>query len=117
MKNINIDIGDEIPDRIRLQTYIEAKQHVEAIIKDSSYNVFKLNQWIGLCILLPCCLYDLKCFSDDQPNGKEWNHFDTVKSFPEIESYISIIEKANSHMQKHSIRLKCLNKAIQTLTS
>lgn len=116
MKNETINIGDPIPDEIRLEVYKEAKVHIENAIKNPEYDVYGLEGFMGLCTLLPCILYDLETFEDDQPNGLYWEYELTPVSFPELAGFIEKIDKIEGQRERNKMRLKFLNSSIKKLS-
>jgi len=77
-KNITIKPNTLVPTEIRIDTYKKAID----IIKDGvpKHGVFPH----GICLLLPCILWNLKHYCDDAPCGEGWNFQDTSNQFPEL---------------------------------
>lgn len=90
MKNTQIsNVGILVPKEIRLEVYKEALEIFKNNTKKSD-----LNTKSGLCLLLPCILWDLENFLDKAPDGKHWSYSDTGKRFPELtDNVIEDIEK------------------------
>lgn len=108
MKNKNIILGQVVPPEIRLECYKEAKE----IIQENGEKYDVLGG--GLCLMLPCILWGLKHYIDDDPNDHCWDHGSTPYSFPEIAEF-ELLEKIQESMNSTSIRLKFLDWAIKQL--
>jgi hypothetical protein len=63
---------------IRISVYKKAIKLIEKQI------IFASVEGYGLCLLLPCILWDLKHYCDLAPNGKDWEYRDTIIAFPEL---------------------------------
>jgi hypothetical protein len=77
-KNINILPNTLVPTEIRIETYKKAIDIVKS--GEPKHNVFPH----GLCLLLPCVLWNLQHYCDDAPSEDGWNYHDTKNMFPEL---------------------------------
>ena len=80
-----------VPKQKRLAVYKQAVEHIKT---KSCKHLCGTNQphLSGLCLLLPCILWDLNHYADRSPSGVYWSYYDTSKMFPELteEDIISI---------------------------
>jgi hypothetical protein len=106
-----------VPPEIRLQIYENALLFFEADDDDYSYNhYYKLEkEGAGLCLLLPCILWNLDDYLENQKNNKYWNYSDTSIAFPELtEEIAQEIMYCQKPVEK---RIKYLKKWIKELKS
>ncbi len=113
MKNKHIkNLGEVVPAKIRLEVYKEALEIIEKNLWKSGTNGH------GLCVLLPCCLWNLISFLDKAPDGKDWKYQATTISFPELDSKIlNKLNKTNTEKEINKLRIKFLKKFIVKLES
>lgn len=114
MKNTHIrNLGQVVPAEIRLEVY---KQALEIIQKQK--DVFNLGKSYGLCILFPCCLWDLDDFLDNAPDSNGWSFYKTIKSFPELtDEMIKRITSKETEEKADKCRVRLLKKFIVQLES
>lgn len=100
-----------VPKKKRIEVY---KKAIEIIEKNEI--VYEL-QVRGLCLLLPCILWNLKSYLDDSPRGCVWNHYDSQKMFPEITEKVidKIKDCGNSRTVKDIERIELLKSFIAKL--
>ncbi len=120
MKNEHVLPQTEVPEELRLEIYKEALRLIE------TDNEILGTHWdYGLCLLLPCILWDLDSFTSRGPKGKGWNYRDTTTMFPEIEpivcelvevSYLGI-HYSDLLEKKKKMRMKGLKTIIEELSS
>ena len=115
MKNEFINLGEPVPDELRLEVYIEAKKCVEQML-EGTFNKYRAECDLGLCLLLPCVLWDLEDYCENSPADVDWDYNDTAKSFPEISEWIPKIESME-HCRKNKVRLECIESAIKQMKS
>lgn len=109
MKNEHILPGQIVPENIRLEVYKEALQHVKNEIPKSRIAGF------GLCLLLPCVLWDLYYYCDEAPCGETWAYYDTEKTFPEMKGIIQAVGKTKTDEDLKRTRIQFLTAAIEKL--
>ncbi len=113
MKNLHIkNLGQVVPAEIRLEIYktalriIEKQERVFGLLKDS----------YGLCLLLPCVLWNLDNYLSKAPDGNNWSYFTTSSSFPELTSKVlDKLNKTETDEQANKIRIKFLKDFIKML--
>jgi hypothetical protein len=114
MRNKKYTLEKELPKKIKLQVYKEALE----LYKNDENTIKQLGY--GLCLVLPCVLWELNHFLNSAPNGEGWKFKDTCIAFPEIDKYIeeisdiSIYDNTIEKMQK---RIEVLKEIIQNLTN
>lgn len=86
MRNKQYNLQRELPKEVRLSVYKEALALYEEN-KQGKYSRTKDDSF-GLCILLPCVLWHLKHYLDDDPNDMSWNFTNTTTAFSELAPYI-----------------------------
>lgn len=108
MKNIHIkSLKEVVPTELRLEVYKKAILCIENNIKIAGMCSH------GLCLLLPCLLWDLKHPSSLTPDNKEWNYQDTSIAFPELtEEVISKIERSKDRQATRANYLKAFIKKL-----
>lgn len=113
MKNTQITrLGILVPSEIRLEVYKGTLEILENNIDKSG-----LDPDDGLCLLLPCILWDLDFWLGKEPSGGTWIYFETKKSFPELtNSVIEDITRKRSPKTRISTRIKYLKKFIKELS-
>jgi hypothetical protein len=81
MKNENIQsLRQIVPIETRLEVYKQAIKAIENNIVVSNMDSY------GLCVLLPCLLWDLKLCTSVAPDGYDWDYEHTSIAFPELTS-------------------------------
>lgn len=84
MKNTHIlNLKKEVPLDIRIEVYKDAIKYLENALK-----VDEDKYYVGLCILLPCLLWDLDSSFSVAPDSLDWETEDTVIAFPEIKAWL-----------------------------
>jgi hypothetical protein len=107
MKNTQIkNLKDVVPKEIRLQVYKDALDYYHTPKKD------RRNWAEGLCLLLPCILWDLCHYLDD---SIVWDYDETSTAFPELEKHLSEIYKCKGDKARNKYRLSILTKWISDL--
>ena len=109
MKNYDCTLEEVVPSEIRLEVYKEALNFIENDKKE-----YGLDKYDGLCLLLPCIMWDLNHFLNNDPNGNYWYYGDTQYSFPEFGKLIHLIKDCN-YDEKIETRIKVLKSCIKTL--
>lgn len=108
MKNKNILPGQEVPIEIRIKIYQKAID----IIKSGTPH-YRMNTF-GLCLILPCILWDLKSYIERAPCGVNWDHFDAQKMFPELnDGFLDEVYKM-PQSKRSPIRIEFLQKWIMS---
>lgn len=115
MKNINIDIKKTVPQAIRLQVYKESLKILQDVSNSIKYKIEQKKHHgvfgsVGLCVLLPCVLWDLESYLDKEPDNKHWDYRDTIIGFPELKSKIDLIcnTKSIDPYKNNKIRIEIL---------
>jgi len=113
MKNKDISIHDIVPKHIRRATY---KKAIEAI--ESEKRIAGLCSF-GLCLILPCLLWDLDHFLSQTPQNRAWDAYDTPSMFPELTEKrihsISRIYSDNPQIDRNKQRIKVLTEMLAEL--
>ena len=108
MKNTHIlDLRQEVPIELRLETYKEALNYLIAN-KNTSDPVYGS----GLCLVLPCILWGLTDCDDYAPNGMDWLWQHTPIAFPEIKEWV---ERAKYIREETSVVRQIRIEALQTI--
>ena len=68
----------------------------------------------GLCIMLPCILWNLNSHLDSV-NGEEWDWMETKNMFPEIEPFIESICILETIDERITKRISIIEKILLTL--
>lgn len=110
MQNEDIkSLKKPVPVELRLKIYKEALN----IIKENQ-SCFSMSSH-GLCLLLPCILWDLEDYVSETPSGHDWNFLDTTKAFPEVRVWLRIIGLELGEENKNIVRRKALENIILKL--
>jgi hypothetical protein len=111
MKNENISIHDIVPKKIRREVYTEAIKIIESGNPIAGLTSF------GLCLILPCILWDLPTFLSETPHGTGWDSYDTRNMFPELTNKrIYYIETSSScQEERNKQRIKVLTEMLAEL--
>lgn len=108
MRNKKILPDNVVPPRIRLGVYKEALGNIES-------NTFKYEmESFGLCLLLPCILWDLKSYLKNAPNGEDWTTEGTQILFPELADFLRRKGCFASYTDEE--RISFLKESIETLS-
>jgi len=109
-KYIHPSLKKEVPKELRLEIYKKALDFYITggmIARMDPKNA-------GLCMLLPCILWNLEDYLDGNPNDdSDWNYHDTQKAFPEITK--RIIYKVRDSEDTVKKRIKILKRIIKRL--
>ena len=110
MKNYDCTLGEIVPETIRLEVYKEALDFIE-----NDGEKYGLDKYDGLCLLLPCVMWDLDHYLNNDPNNCCWAYTETIKSFPEFGELIhSIIKCVDKNVEVES-RIEVLKSCIKIL--
>jgi len=109
MKHINIAPNTLVPKRTRISVYKQAIKLIESGKR-------KYGCSYGLCLILPCILWDLKNYCDNAPNGNDWHYNVTLIMFPEIKSEIHKIYRLTTTESKNKMRKNILKDIVKKLT-
>lgn len=121
MKNEHIlNLHQVVPIEIRLEVYKEAI----LALKQTDSDKYSLIGSKGLCLLLPCILWDLETFSDETPEYKNWDWHDATIAFPELtEKVIKLLkmfqpdDKKTFAKSKNAYRITFIKQWIEDLTN
>jgi len=112
MRNKKYTLEKELPKKIKLQVCKEALE----LYKNDENTIQQLG--IGLCLVLPCVLWELNHYLSCTPNDENWSHSKTEIAFPEIKHYINSLEETlGSGHSANATRIKWLEEIIQNLTN
>ena len=109
--NYNRSLKIVVPKDIRLSVYKDAIK-----IFERNEPAFGMNSK-GLCLLLPCILYDLDHYLKNKKGGEIWSWWETEKAFPEIEPYINELNGTIGNEEKNALRLSILKKIVKDFVS
>lgn len=104
-----------VPEELRFLIYQEALDYYEN--EDyliDKYNCDRDTLPLGLCLLLPCMLWDLKHFLQDAPDGENWDFSDTRIAFPEIKDFLKVIGKARTREEEVETRISVLKQILKS---
>ncbi len=103
-----------MPPQIRVEVYEEAIKR----------NELPFGYSVGLCLLLPICLWDLKDCHKTTPDGTWWRFSETKLAFPELGDNLESLKQQldddfrspyTTHGQRFQIRIDFLKKFIQQI--
>lgn len=94
-----------VPKARRLFVYKQA-----LYILKNNIHCYGLPSNKGLCLLLPCVLWNLNHYLDNDPNGDFWLYTRTVITFPEIADKIKLVKQSSDPNQT---RINILTKIIK----
>ena len=126
MKNEHIkNLSQVVPPQIRVEVYEEAIKRTEIAINnyDKKHDL-PFGYSVGLCLLLPICLWDLKDCHQETPDGSWWHHYDTLLAFTELGENMESLQQQltndfndlSTHFtQRLQIRINFLKKFIQQI--
>lgn len=116
MKNTHIlNLDFVIPCDIRLQTYIDALEYCEQRkwdVKDMAEGDYS----DGLCLVLPCIMWDLYNYLSIAPDGEVWSWMYTQDAFPELGRDIGKIFHQFGKKNKDTVRMELLRNWIKELS-
>lgn len=117
MKNTHIQNLDEIiPKDIRVQTYIDALEYYEQRKWDKE-DKSEGDYAEGLCLVLPCIMWDLYNYLSIAPDGEYWHWTKTQEAFPELGRDIHNVDSNMiSKGKKNKIRMVLLRNWIKELS-
>ena len=83
------NLGEQLSPSKRLEIYKRAVHIYHNNIPNlyGVTNVVDTANVLGLCLLLPCILFDSNNYNDDQPNGEYWDYDNTIESFIELKDF------------------------------
>lgn len=110
MKNTHIkNLYEEVPIEIRIKVYEEALNHILNIKRHRS-------DCFGLCLILPCILWDLNTAIDTAPDGFDWHYESTSYAFPELDNKVlKKLQNLRTESTKNLFRVKFLKESINKL--
>jgi hypothetical protein len=112
MRNKKYTLEKELPKKIKLQVYKKALK----LYKNDENTIRQLGQ--GLCLVLPCVLWELNHYLDNAPNAGNWSHLKTEIAFPEIKPYVDCLKTPLGRgFLGDTTRIKWLEEIIQNLTN
>lgn len=102
-------LKNEVPKEIRLEVYKRAKNLIENWGEDT----FNLDN-PGLCLLLPCILYNCETYLSNGNCESGWLYADTVIGFPELT--LDDIEDIRQSFDRNKKRLELVTNWIKQLS-
>ena len=108
MRNKKYDLSKPLPRAVRRETYKRALDYLKGL-READWGQ-------GLCIILPCALWGLDCWSvENAPNGEYWDYRHTPNAFPELAGeWIDKVRKAVTEGEdKNRMRIEFLEQAIE----
>lgn len=107
-------LDKELPREVRFPVYKKALEIYKSIIKDNSVEFagMGVSGGIGLCMILPCILWNLNDYLDNAPDGNHWSFLRTSTAFPEIKEYIPILEAEMDSLRRVYLRIEILEKIL-----
>mgnify|MGYP003442819381 FL=1 len=109
-KYIHPSLKKKVPKELRLEIY---KKALDFYITGGIIARMKPKN-AGLCMLLPCILWNLEDYLDGNPNDdSDWSYHDTQIAFPEITK--RIIYKVRDNEDTVKKRIKILKRIIKRL--
>ena len=107
MKNKDIGTRKRVPKAVRREIYTEAIQIIEKGEPVSRLSTFPL------CLLLPCVLWELSSFLNNNPQDKGWDQWDTPNMFPELtEERLKSITTIRDSEERNIQRIKMLTEML-----
>ena len=83
MKNKHIKPHELVPPHIRLRVYRKASK-----LLSQDYPISGMTEDRGLCMVLPCVLWDLENYLHKAPNGSDWEYYKMYLMFPELKDFM-----------------------------
>ena len=111
--NTEYDLSKELPKEIRLDVYKKAIDIIENDIDDKKVN-FGI-KCKGLCLILPCILWNLKSLNELTPKGKDWSYDGAKIAFIEIRKHINKLSKIPTERESNIYRLEILKNIVKQL--
>lgn len=110
MRNKQYTLEKELPKKVKLQVYKDALE-----LYKNDENTIKQLGW-GLCLVLPCVLWEINHYLDTMPNEECWSHKETEIAFPEIKPYINSLNEPLNHKHTNTLtRISWLEEIIKKL--
>ena len=114
-KYIHPNLRVEVPKELRLEIYKKAVEYYNNYNPQKDWGVAK-TKGRGLCVVLPCILWDLVSYWEIPPHLTEsWKHYDTQIAFPEIKPWIQYAVLKKFDDINISMRIEFLQEIINKL--
>ena len=113
MRNEQYTLDEELPVEIRLSVYKKALDYYISV-KNGGDNKYDLigEGGGGVCLVLPCILWELDSFLSEDPKGNDWDYSDVKIAFPEIKEWVSNYKESEDKLND---RINCLKLYISEL--
>lgn len=112
-------LTEVLPVEVRREVYTKCIDILEEMLDNPTQSFFGANtksDELGLCILLPCILYNLEHYLDKAKGKKEnWWYGDTPKAFPEVKDYIDTVRYLGTLKGRNERRIEILKTALRIL--
>ena len=114
-KYIHPNLRVEVPKELRLEIYKKAVEYYNNYNPQNDWSVSK-SKGRGLCLVLPCILWDLVDYYGNPPHLTEpWKHHDTQFAFPEINPWVQCVNSIGTGYITISMRIEFLQEVINKL--
>lgn len=111
MRNEQYELTEILPKNIRMEVYKEALKFIKC--KEEKYGLYGKHS--GLCLILPCILWDLDTYLSDDPNDNQWEYFDTSTAFPEISEILNTLSNSELSIDdKVKLRIEFLENLLKS---
>lgn len=92
---IHPTLKKEVPTEYRLKIYELAIEYYENYEEISAEN----DRGEGLCLVLPCILWNLPTYHNSPPHQEFWDWGDSVVAFPELQKVIYYFKSYKKRMK------------------
>jgi hypothetical protein len=109
-------LNRKVPMYLRLQIYqtaLKILNELQAGKKPAKR--YGLGDGPGLCLLLPCILWNLDNYLDDAPDGNWWDYHQTSIAFPELTEKFIVQINYLEREGRVLLRIEFLEKTIREL--
>ena len=119
-KYIHPNLRVEVPKELRLEIYKKAVEYYNNCNPQKDWGVAK-TKGRGLCVVLPCILWDLVSYCENPPHLTEsWDWGDSVVAFPELQKviyYFKSYKKRTKNPVPIRFRVNALKRMIKEVKS
>ena len=97
MRNKKYILGNKIPKKVRLDVYMRAIDYYKNILLKGEITNESKKFGIGLCLVLPCCLWGLNDYMDKGPYDYNWHYLKAADSFIEADTLIRFMYSTTNY--------------------